>query len=89
MKEQKVIISNELGLHARAAAIFAKQAGRFSSDIKVMKNGIEADGKSIMEILTLAAPIGTEIVIKVDGADETGALDSLITLVKDGFGENK
>ncbi len=89
MKEGKVTIQNELGLHARAAATFAKQAEKFNADVKVIKNGVEVNGKSIMELLTLAAPKGTEIIIKTHGLDEANALEFLCTLVKNGFGEDK
>jgi len=89
MKQGKVIIQNELGLHARAAATFAKQADRFNADVRVVKNGVEVNGKSIMELLTLAAPKGTEIIIKTHGSDEASALEFLCILVENRFGEDK
>lgn len=87
MQKKQVTIPNELGLHARAAATFAKEAAGFDAEIQVCKNGMQANGKSIMELLTLAAPQGTEITIHAEGEDEDGALDSLSRLVHEGFGE--
>jgi phosphocarrier protein HPr len=88
MKEQKVTIPNKLGLHARAAAVFSRQASAFSSDVLVLKDSMEVNGKSIMELLTLAAIRGSDITIKAHGNDEEQALKSLAELVKQGFGES-
>jgi len=87
MKERKVTIPNKLGLHARAAATFSKQASDFSSNIMVIKDHMNVNGKSIMELLTLAAAKGSGIIIRADGDDESSAVKALATLVKDGFGE--
>lgn len=87
MKEQKVTIPNKLGLHARAAATFSKQASEFSSTIEVIKDHMHVNGKSIMELLTLAAAKGCKIIIRATGDDETIAIKTLATLVKEGFGE--
>lgn len=87
VKENKVIIANELGLHARAAGIFAKEAGKFSSDIWVMKDSMRVNGKSIMDLLTLAAPKGSDIIITADGDDEGIAIEALTSIVEKGFGE--
>jgi len=88
MKEKKVTIPNKLGLHARAAATFSKQASEFSSNIEVIKDHMHVNGKSIMELLTLAAAKGCRIIIRADGDDETTAIDTLTVLVKGGFGEH-
>jgi phosphocarrier protein len=87
MKEENVTIPNKLGLHARAAALFTKEASAFSSRIEVIKNNMKANGKSIMELLTIAGVQGSQIVIRVDGDDEDQAIAALVTLVKNGFGE--
>jgi phosphocarrier protein HPr len=88
MKEQKVTIPNKLGLHARAAAVFSRQASAFISDVLVIKDAMEVNGKSIMELLTLAATRGSDIVIKTHGDDEVQAMKALSDLVNEGFGEN-
>jgi phosphocarrier protein len=88
MKEQKVTIPNKLGLHARAAAVFSRQASAFISDVLVVKDTMEVNGKSIMELLTLAATRGSDIVIRTHGDDEIQAIKALAELVKQGFGES-
>jgi phosphocarrier protein HPr len=87
MKEEKVVIPNKLGIHARAAAIFSKQASEFTSTIEVVKDHMKVNGKSIMELLTIAGVKGCKIVIRANGDDEELALKNLVSLVKDGFGE--
>jgi phosphotransferase system HPr (HPr) family protein len=80
-------IRNRLGLHARAAARFVHTASRFRSQVTASRNGRTMDGKSILGILLLAAPQGTEIELAVDGSDEVEAMAALEALVADGFGE--
>jgi len=80
-------IRNRLGLHARAAARFVHTASRFRSQVSASRNGRTMDGKSILGILLLAAPQGTEIELAVDGPDEAEAMAALEALVADGFGE--
>jgi phosphocarrier protein HPr len=87
MKEEHVIIVNKLGMHARSAALFSKQASQFTSKIEVIKDHIKENGKSIMELLTIAAVKGAKIIIRTDASDEEDAINSLVSLVKDGFGE--
>ncbi|MCP5464109.1 MAG: HPr family phosphocarrier protein [Deltaproteobacteria bacterium] len=80
-------IVNERGLHARAAAKFVKTASQFESEIVVSKDGIEADGKGIMDLLMLAAQKGSQIEIEATGPDADKALNELDQLVQNGFGE--
>jgi len=80
-------IRNRLGLHARAAARFVHTASRFRSQVSASRDGRTMDGKSILGILLLAAPQGTEIELQVDGPDEAEAMAALEALVADGFGE--
>ena len=84
---QDCVIRNRLGLHARAAAKFVHTATRFSSQIRVTRDGKTMDGKSIMGILLLAAAAGTTVTISADGLDEADAVDALCRLVGGGFGE--
>ena len=86
--QKSFIIINRLGLHARAAAQLVQAANRFNSDVLVEKDDIEVNGKSIMGILLLAAPKGTEISVTVSGDDESEAMDALANLIEDGFGED-
>jgi len=87
MKEQKVKITNELGLHARPSALFVKKSSGFKADITVAKEGVEVNGKSIMSLMMLAAEPQSEIVIKADGDDEEKALEILTKLVESNFKE--
>ena len=87
MLEQQFTIINKLGLHARASALFVKTASQFKSDIKVMRDGVEVNGKSIMGIMMLAAAKGTEIELNVAGIDEADAFNVLGALIRNGFGE--
>ena len=87
MKEGILTIRNRLGLHARAAALFVKKASEYGSEVWVEKDGTRVTGKSIMGLLMLACPLGSSIIVKVDGVDETQAFEELKNLVEDGFGE--
>ena len=87
MTSQECVIRNRLGLHARAAAKFVHTATRFTSQIRVTRDGKTMDGKSIMGILLLAAGAGTKVTITADGIDESDAVDELCRLVSGGFGE--
>jgi phosphocarrier protein len=87
MIEKEVTIRNKLGLHARAAVKFVNLANRFVSSVKVLKDGNEIDGKSILGILTLAATQGSEIRLIVSGKDEQDAAAALTGLIHDRFEE--
>ena len=87
MKRRKIVINNKLGLHARAAAKIVTLTDKFDSIINIINGNKTADAKSIMKILMLSAPKGTEIKITADGKDEVLALDSLETLIKEKFDE--
>ena len=89
MLQRPVTIINKLGLHARAAAKFVTVASSFSSEIDISKDGQKVNGKSIMGVMMLAASRGTELVIMVNGSDETEAADSLESLVAERFGEQE
>lgn len=80
-------IKNRLGLHARAAATFVRVSNKFSSDIKLVKDGYEANGKSILGILSLAAAQGNELQIRVKGEDAREAISEIEELIESGFGE--
>jgi len=89
MQKTTIKISNKLGLHARASAKLTKLAATFASDVFVSRNGRRVNGKSIMGVMMLAAGIGTEIEIETAGQDEQAALDALVALVRDRFGEGQ
>lgn len=89
MIESQVKIINQLGLHARAAAQLVRLASDFQSMIKLrrMDNGVVADAKSILSVLTLAAARGTILNLEVEGDDEHAALSAIEALFANGFGE--
>lgn len=87
MLQQEYEIINKLGLHARASALFVKTASRFQSEVKLAREGVEVNGKSIMGIMMLAAAKGTIVRLTVSGPDEVEALQVISDLIRDGFGE--
>jgi len=89
MVSKRVVIRNELGLHARAAAKFVSLANRFTSAIRVSRDTLTVDGKSIMGVLLLAATCGTSLILTAEGDDEERALADLSELVAQNFGETR
>jgi len=83
------LISNKLGLHARASAKLTKLAGGFQSEVFLSRNGRRVNAKSIMGVMMLAAGLGSEIEIEVNGADEDVAMAQLRTLIDNKFGEGE
>ena len=84
-----VTIVNKLGLHARAASRLVNCASGFSSEIEIVRGTRSVNAKSIMGVLTLAAALGTELVVQADGPDEQQAVDAVATLFQDRFGEDE
>lgn len=87
MIECLLTIENQLGLHARPAAQFVQTTNRFKSKIRVVKDDMEVDGKSIMGLLTLAAASGSTLKVVVEGEDESNLVESLKKLFAGKFGE--
>jgi len=86
LSELELVIRNQLGLHARACALFVKAASRYKSEILVARDDLEVNGKSIMGVMMLAAEEGATIVVKANGPDEGEALATLRELVEGKFG---
>ena len=82
-------IINKLGLHARASAKLTQIANQFDSDIWIEKNDKKVNAKSIMGVMMLAASKGSHVIITTEGPDEKEALNSIVTLVNDFFGEGE
>jgi phosphocarrier protein HPr len=82
------VIPNKLGLHARASALLVKTTSRFASEIRIEREGVEVNGKSIMGIMMLAAAKGSTVTVKVDGPDEAEAFAAIGELIRNGFGED-
>jgi len=87
MYEQRIVVTNKSGLHARPANLFTKTAATFQSKISVAKGDKSADAKSILKVLSLGINAGTELIISADGPDERQAVAALIELIEAGLGE--
>ena len=87
MVERTVQIVNRNGLHARPAAEIVKTSAGFQSEITIVKEGMEVNGKSIMGVMMLAAECGSTLVLRAEGPDAQGAVDGLATLIANRFGE--
>jgi phosphocarrier protein len=84
--EALLVIRNQLGLHARACALFVKTAARYKSQVMVSRDDLEVNGKSIMGVMMLAAEEGATIKVRAEGEDELQAMDALRELVDGKFG---
>jgi len=89
MIERTLTLTNRLGLHARAASKLVQTASRFEAEVWLERDGRRVNAKSIMGVLLLAAPCGTELVAVCDGPDEAAALEALSRLFDTRFGEEQ
>ncbi len=89
MPQREVEIQNKLGLHARASAKLTQTANRFAAEVWLSRNGRRVNAKSIMGVMMLAAGKGARVSIEAQGADADAALDALVGLVNDKFGEGE
>jgi phosphotransferase system HPr (HPr) family protein len=84
-----VVLTNPQGLHARPADLFVRTANRFDAHVQIVKDGRRVNGKSILDILTLAVEQGTNLVLEATGPDAEAALDALVALVEQDFAEGE
>jgi phosphocarrier protein len=89
MQSETITIVNKLGLHARAAAKLVNTASRFRSDVRLRRDNKDANAKSIMGVMMLAAGKGTEMTLEVEGPDEEEALQAMKQLIAERFGEGE
>ena len=89
MIQTTTTISNKLGLHARASAKLTKLVGSFACEVWLAKGERRVNAKSIMGVMMLAAGIGSTVVVETNGADEQVAMDALLALINDKFGEGE
>jgi len=87
MPEIRLVIRNPVGLHARPAALFVQTSQRFQSEIRVIRNGVEANAKSILGVLGLQAGKGSQVAVRAEGEDGEDAVAALRALVETNFGE--
>lgn len=84
---RELTISNQLGLHARAAARLVEVALEFKSEISMEKNGESVDAKSVVSLLTLECPLGAKVVVRARGEDSAPALAAVVQLIENRFDE--
>lgn len=89
MIREYVIVFNEAGFHARAAARFVNLASTFDSQIRIRRDNLEVNGKSILGILQLGASRGTRLELRIEGEDEAAAFEQLKAMIERRFGEGK
>jgi phosphocarrier protein HPr len=83
MVEKEAVVVPEAGLHARPAALFVKEAKSYGADIVVIKDGVEANAKSSLRLMTLGAKHGDKVVIRAEGEDEEAAVDALVAILSE------
>jgi phosphocarrier protein len=84
-----IVISNKLGLHARAAAKLTQLASQFACEVFIIKSGQRVNAKSIMGVMMLAAGIGSVVILETEGEKAQEAMDALVALINDKFGEGE
>jgi phosphocarrier protein len=89
MLRQQIEIVNRLGLHARASAKLTQVAGSFKSEVWMTRDGRRVNAKSIMGVMMLAAGKGSSVELETEGPDEQAAMDALVALIEDKFGEGE
>jgi phosphocarrier protein HPr len=89
MQQREVEIINKLGLHARASAKLTQLAAKYQCDVAMARNNRKVNAKSIMGVMMLAAGKGSKITLETDGPDEGEAMDALVALIGDCFGEGQ
>jgi phosphocarrier protein len=89
MRQQEVEINNKLGMHARASAKLTQLAAKYQCEVSLARNGRKVNAKSIMGVMMLAAGKGSRITLETEGPDESEAMDALVALIGDCFGEGQ
>ena len=89
MQQREVEIVNKLGLHARASAKLTQLAAKYQSDVQMSRNGRKVNAKSIMGVMMLAAGKGAKVTVEIDGPDEAAAMDAIVALIGEYFGEGQ
>jgi phosphocarrier protein len=89
MQQQEVEIINKLGLHARASAKLTQLAAKYQCEVALARNGRKINAKSIMGVMMLAAGKGSKVLLETDGPDEAEAMNAIVALIQDHFGEGE
>ncbi len=85
MEERKATVKNSLGIHARPSALIVQAAAKFVSEITLIKEGLEINGKSIMGVMMLAAETGAVIQVRTEGEDEAQAVEKMVEMIENKF----
>ncbi|HCR16665.1 MAG TPA: HPr family phosphocarrier protein [Candidatus Latescibacteria bacterium] len=85
MEERKATVKNLLGIHARPSALIVQAAAKFVSEITLIKQGLEINGKSIMGVMMLAAETGAVIQVRTEGEDEAQAAEKMVEMIENKF----
>ena len=88
MIQRTVTVKNKFGLHARPAALIVTTASKYLSEFFISKDGVRVNGKSIMGVMMLAAEMGSELLLELDGKDEEQAIAAIIQVIDSKFGES-
>ena len=89
MTEQEVVVTSDAGVHARPAMMIVKEAMKYACEVKLIKDDVEADCKSIMSVLGLAIISGSRLIVRADGDDEAAAVASIVTMIENNFRPNE
>jgi phosphocarrier protein HPr len=89
MQQREIEIVNKLGLHARASAKLTQLAAKYQCEVSLARSGRKVNAKSIMGVMMLAAGKGSRIMLETDGPDETEAMNAIVVLIGDCFGEGQ
>ena len=89
MTEREVVVKGDAGVHARPAMMIVKEAMKYPCDVKLIKDDVEADCKSIMSVLGLAIVSGSRLIIRADGEGEEKVVDSIVAMIENNFKSNE
>ena len=82
MQEHETTVKNKLGIHARPSALLVQASSKFVSEIILIKEGLEVNGKSIMGVMMLAAEVGSKILVRTEGEDEVEAMKKVVEMIE-------
>jgi phosphocarrier protein len=89
MTEREVVVKSDAGVHARPAMMIVKEAMKYPCEVKLIKDNIEADCKSIMSVLGLAIISGSRLIVRANGEGETAVVDSIVSMIENNFRANE
>ena len=89
MTEREVVVKSDAGVHARPAMMIVKEAMKYPCEVKLIKDNVEADCKSIMSVLGLAIISGSRLIVRANGEGETAVVDSIVSLIENNFRANE